>query len=504
MAQKANHFAPGRFTIPLLCLLLVVIYNANLRPIASLDTVPARLLPFSLILRGNVYLDDWVQPYLGAKVERFGIYFVTRAHDHWMSRYPIVMPVLITPLYLVPAWWVSGQPSVLSPWSLILVAETMEKLSASLIAALSVVVLYLALRKVVPAAPSLLVALIYGLASNTWTISSQALWRQGMAELCFALLLWSLLRDPGARSYPFWVGLSLAMAAANKPAYAIFAVLFFIYFVRHHRKGLWQFCTPLFVAGSLILAYNFYFFDHILGGVPNPVAAPGDNYTAGHFQGTTAGAFVGLLLSPSRGLLIYMPWVVFSFWGAARLWKTNTFAWGRYLLAGMALVLLMHARYTDWWGGWCFGPRYLTDLMPLMAFLLVPVGPRIQAAPILRAAFVLAVAAALWVQVVGAFYYPGGRWDSAPENVDVHPQRLWDWADTQLSRTWHAPPAASEFYYRWWAYFNLRSALERARPRLQPERPPSKNHPRAARRENRRLLVPSFFGIKGEHEGSVF
>ncbi|MBZ5542768.1 MAG: hypothetical protein LAO07_03705 [Acidobacteriia bacterium] len=468
MRPRANRFAPGPATVPLLGLLLVLIYNANLRPIASLDTVPTRLLPFSLILRGNVYLDDWIQPYLGVKVEGFGVYFVRRAHGHWVSRYPILLPVLITPLYLVPAWWVSAQPPALSGQALTLVAETMEKLAASAIAALSVVVLYLALRKVSSAAHSLLVGLIYGLASNTWAISSQALWRQGMTELCFALLLWSLLRGPDARGSPFWAGLSVALAAANKPAYVIFAALLFIYFARHHRRGLWQFCAPLFVIGVLVLIYNISVLGKVFGGLPFPVSWPQEKYMTSHFQASTVGALTGLLLSPSRGLLIYSPWVVFSLWGAVRLWKAKALDWGRYILIGVVIVLILHARYTDWWGGHCFGPRYLTDLMPFLAFFLVLVVPQIQAAPILRAALVLALAAALWVQVVGAFHYPGGGWDTTPVNVDVRPDRLWDWTDTQLSRSWHAPAAAPEFCYRWGAYFSLRKALEGSGPGAQP------------------------------------
>jgi hypothetical protein len=43
----------------------------------------------------------------------------------------------------------------------------------------------------------------------------------------------------------------------------------------------------------------------------------------------------------------------------------------------------------------------------------------------------------VFAQFVGAFYYPNGNWDGEP-NVDYHPEKLWDWSDTQLMRTFSA------------------------------------------------------------------
>jgi hypothetical protein len=136
-----------------------------------------------------------------------------------MSAYPLITPVVVTPLYVLPAWWLARHSPPLYPYSraFILIADTMEKLSASLIAATSGALLFLAFRKIASRKVSLALALIYGLTSNTWAISSQALWRHGLTELSYALLLWALFHFPDLPSAPFWAGLALAMAAANKP-----------------------------------------------------------------------------------------------------------------------------------------------------------------------------------------------------------------------------------------------------------------------------------------------
>jgi hypothetical protein len=442
-------------TFACVLLLLFVIYNLNLRTIGWDDSYPARFLPFSLLLDHSVYLDQWIQH----RQERpllHGMYFAARSHGHWISAYPIITPVVVTSLYVLPAWWVSRQSPPIYPYSLefVLIASTMEKVSASLIAAMSGAVLFLAFRKIASAKVSLAVALIYGLTSNTWAISSQALWRHGLTELSFAFLLWALFRVSDSRRAPLWAGLALAVAAANKPLEAIMIVPFLFCFGRRSWKGLFMFLTPLLLLGSLVFSYNLYFFARPLGVYPTSPAGYGSFAGEGRarlpfFTGFGIG-LAGLLVSPSRGLLIYTPWTAFAFWGATKIWKEKCPGWGRPLLMALTAIFVVQAGFgEEWFGGWCFGPRYLTDLLPFLAWFLVPLWTSIWSRPVLRAAFVATVAIALWVQVVGAFYYPSGNWDESPINVDLQPRRLWDWSDNQILRSWNAGPAAPTLLDEW-------------------------------------------------------
>ena len=440
-----------------LLLLLLVIYNSNFRTNGSQDAFPARFLPFSLLLDHSLYLDQWLQRGVAGPLGVTGAYVAAKSHGHLMSSYPIITSVVVTPLYVLPAWWLSRQSPPLYPYSrtFFLIVNTMEKLSASLIAAMSGALLFLAFRKIASRNVSLVVVLIYGLAGNTWAISSQALWRHGLTELSFAFLLWALFRVPDSPSAPFWAGLALAVATANRPEDVILIVPFLLYFGRGQWKNWLLFLTPLVALGSLVLAYNLYFFAKLLGGYPGPTL--GADFGA-HFP-FLARAAVGLpgsLVSPSRGLLIYTPWVAFAFWGAARLWKEKSFGWSRPLIVALAAILVVQAGATNWWGGYCFGPRFSTDLLPFLAWFLLPVWASIRVRPVLRVAFAATVAIALWVQVVGAFYYPAGNWDAWPVSVDREPQRCWDWSDTQVLRSWKAGPAPPLLLNQWERLLQLR------------------------------------------------
>jgi hypothetical protein len=442
-----------------LLLFLFVIYNSNLRTIGSQDTIPARFLPFSLLLNHNLYLDQWIQPRVVGDLGVGGTYFVKKSHGHWMSTYPIVTPLLVTPLYVLPAWWLSRQSPPLDPGSptFILIANTMEKLSASLIAALSGAVLFLALRRIAPRKVSLVVALIYGLASNTWTISSQGLWRHGLTELSISFLLWALFRLPDSPSAPFWAGLALIVAAANKPLEGVLIVAFLLYFVACRQwKNSLLFLAPSFALGLPVLAFNLHFFAKLAGGYGMPHFFKG-GVTHFPFWDRLGAGLSGSMLSPSRGLLDYSPWVAFAFWGAAKLWKEKRPAWSRPLILALVPIWVLQVRAVYWWGGWCFGPRYFTDLLPFFAWFLVPVWNSLRARPLLRVVFAATVAFALWVQVVGAFYYPAGNWDGWPTNVDVEPQRCWDWSDSQVLRSWRAGPATPFLLNDWEELLQARS-----------------------------------------------
>jgi hypothetical protein len=443
-----------------LLLLLLVIYNSNFRTIRTDDSFPARFLPFSILLNHNLYLDQWMQRRLAQPLGPYGAYFAAQSHGHWMSRYPIITPLVVTPLYVLPAWWISRQSPPLHPYSFgyVLVADTMEKLSASLIAALSGALLFLAFRKIASRSVSLAVALIYGMASNTWAISSQALWRQGLTELSFAFLLWALFRLPDSPRAPFWAGLALAVAAANKPLEAILIVPVLLYFGRRRWKNSLLFLTPLAALGSIVFAYNLYFFAKPKGAYEvMPLGTGGDTHFA--FLARLGIGLSGSLVSPSRGLLVYMPWVAFAFWGAARLWKEKSPGWSRPLIVALAAIWVIQVGGVEWWGGWCFGPRYFTDLLPFFAWFLVPVWASIRARPVLRVAFAATVAFALWVQVVGAFYYPAGNWNGSPVDVMLEPQRCWDWSDNQLRRSWRAGPAPLYLLDHWEMLLRARAGV---------------------------------------------
>ena len=429
----------------LLTIVMVVIYLANFRFIYTGDTAAVRYVPFSILMRGRLYVDGWVEPYFRVYLDHklnYGIYFASQGRGHWMSSYPVLTPVVVSPLYIPAAWWLAHKqpPPTEQAWQFY--AEAMEKLSAAVLAALSVGIFYLAIRRVLSPKGSLFLALIFGLASPTWNIASQVLMLHAMSELSFALLLWALLHDEESGQSAFWIGLALALAVANKLSNVVVAAPIVVWFMWKHRRRLAPFFAPLVAIGGLVLAYNLYYFQSPMGAYVQAFNAVG--YSGVELRGNLFEGLAGLLLSPNRGMFIYVPWTLLSIAGAVRLWRDNPYTWGRFLIVGVVAHYVMYAKLDRWYAGYTFGPRYMTDVMPLLAFFLVPLWNEFTNRRLMKAALVATVALAFAVQLIGVYYYPNGDWNSKPVSVDDMPQRVWDWRDLQIVRTFRAGPAPTK------------------------------------------------------------
>src|SRR5207247_2717844 len=132
---------------------------ANFRFIYTGDTAAVRYVPFSILMRGGLHVDGWIEPYFRPHLEHklnYGIYFASQSHGHWMSNYPILTPVVVTPLYVPAAWWLAHKQPPPSDEAWRFYAEAMEKLSAAVIAAISVGIFYLAIRKILTPNASLI------------------------------------------------------------------------------------------------------------------------------------------------------------------------------------------------------------------------------------------------------------------------------------------------------------------------------------------------------------
>jgi len=397
-----------------LCCLLV--YNANRRAISAGDTYPARYLPFAIWRYHSVLLDPVATLTAQGRGDT-AFWMVHVPGGHVISLYPVVLPVLIAPLYL-PAvgtlrlrGWTDGR--------LDHVARVMEKLSASLIAALSASLLYLLLRRRAAAPVALLLTLAYAFGTTTWVIGSQALWQHGMAELLVigALLL---LTGPCTAPRALAAGLLCGLIAGNRPPDAILAAALGAYglFWAGRRAALLAAAAALPM--GLVLLYN-------LGVAHNLAGGYGRVGKATFLQHDLLSGLGGLLFSPTRGLFVFSPFLLFL----VLAWRHPPRDRGERGLtlamsAGVVLQLLLYAK-ADWRGGISWGPRYMTDLLPLLLWMLVPVVAALRGFG--RTCFLLAVGAAIAIEAIGAFWYTGAT-DSAIFAVASGPHQMraaWDW-----------------------------------------------------------------------------
>ena len=93
----------------LVFLVAFLVYNANLRYIASFDSLASSLLPFRILSGHGLALEELkgVPPSVSYSI-------VQSRTGSWISFYPVVTPLLVTPLYVPAAAWVArgGDPEI--------------------------------------------------------------------------------------------------------------------------------------------------------------------------------------------------------------------------------------------------------------------------------------------------------------------------------------------------------------------------------------------------------
>ena len=301
-------------------------------------------------------------------------------------------------------------------------------------AAGSAALLFLLLDRLTSRRIALVLTGAYALGTSVWSISSQALWQHTAGGLFLVLAVLFLQRwNENRKSVKLlalsglWAGLALSVRVPNLFLAGAIAVVLLVRGAGF--RALAAFLAPVICFGLLTSAWNLWLFQDLRGYASVPIA-----------EQPLAG-LAGLLFSPSRGLLVYCPFVAFAAVGIVAWWK------GAYRNLSLLLTvsaifcvatLALVSTWPMWWGGHCWGPRLLTEMTPFLILLMVPAMNMVMARRWLGAVFACLLLYSVSLQFVGAFFYPNGYWEDLPVNADFHPQRFWDWSDNPIRRSLQA------------------------------------------------------------------
>jgi len=410
------------------CVALLV-YNANLRVISTGDSLPARFLPLAVWGDGTLYLDDLRE----VTTQRLqGSYWILYApNGHFASMYPVVTPLLVTPLYGPAVLYLQEEG-----WdydNVSRVGKLMEKLAASFVASLAVGWMYLLLRRRVEQRDALLLTGAFALGTSTWTTSSQALWQHGPAELLLVAALWFVTGEP-SRTNALMAGLATGLLVANRPPDVVLAAGLSLYALFWARRRAALFALAAAVPPLLALAYNLATFHRPAGGY----AAGGVG--ARFFSGDVLPGIAGLLVSPAVGLFVFCPFLLFLPLLFHRSLEDRKYRLLTLILAASVAAQIVLYASTDWRAGFSYGPRFLTDAVPALVWMLAPVLPSLGR--LTRPVFLTCCLFAATMQYVGAFHYSGVS-----------------------SITYYTPPTGPDTFRNAWEPENAAFLLEARNPR---------------------------------------
>jgi hypothetical protein len=362
---------------------IYVLALANGRIHTSGDNAATRLLGMVLVREHTIDLSR-LPEYQGEPLH----YSALRVGNRVLPVYPIGTALVSVP-YVAAALAIRDPGPVLPPR----LVNRWEKHLSALLAATATAALFLALRRIAGEPAALGAAFVFAFATTAFSSMSQALWSTTGEVLFLCLALWLVLPDEGGAARSLGAGLLLGAAFLCRPTALAAAAAIGLGLVARGRRGTGWYALGVTVSTVAVVTVLYALYGH-------PLGAYGlmHRTTWGH---NVAEGLLGTLLSPSRGLLVFCPYLLLCLiaWPgrsaipALRPWLlAATFA--------VAMNYIVVSVFDHWHGGWSIGPRLLTEATPFLAVLTVPAWLQLAHRPWLRAPFLLAVAFAAGTQLL--------------------------------------------------------------------------------------------------------
>lgn len=342
------------------------------------------------ILRGDLWLDHGLS---GDWWNKWG----------WKGR-PFNPHGLGQPIAAIPFWYLGRAleryVSVASPQ---LVRRAAVTLLCPVVTAITVgLVFWFARRLGHSRQPAFAAAILFAAASPAWPYARYYFSEPLASLLLLAALyyLWAARAGAGLSAVAA-AGALAGFAGLTRPALWPLVLLGAVLTSAHGRTS--QRWAPgvyaLFLLPSLAL---FAWYNYARFGSPFEQWPGGPNRLSLH---TLPIGLYGQLLSPGKSVFLYCPLLIIALIGWRGLWRRDRLAAGA--AAGVFCYhLFLYSAWTDWPGGWCWGPRFLFATLPL-AWLAVPDGlERMWRKQTLRAiaAAIALLSLAMQVLAVSAFY----------------------------------------------------------------------------------------------------
>ena len=324
----------------------------------------------------------------------------------------------------------------------------MQRRVAAVLMAVLASILFLTARLVLPAGWSMLVAVAGAFGTQVWSTASRVLWSHTWGSLLLSIVIFLLVASErrGRRISPFLLASLLSWMYFARPTHVIAVATVSVYMLifEYDRKAFLRYALTGAAWLALFVAYSYHHFGQVLPPYYlHSGFAFGSSFVLRPYvvKAWIIGS-VGNLISPSRGLFVYVPVVLFVAYLLVRYRKSVPSSRLTVLAIGNVVGLyIVVSGFGNWWGGHSYGPRLLTDLVPWFALLGTfgvdamihpseqPTGGR-RLVELTVGAVLLVLSVA--INARGALSWDTALWNPFPVNVDQRPERLWDWSEPQF------------------------------------------------------------------------
>lgn len=351
-------------------------------------------------------------------------YQLVKARGHVTYFFPHGSSMLSMPL--VAAINAAGVSAATPGGRLDLAGEIrIERVIASVLMAGLTCLFFATAMMMLPVSWSVVVALGASMGSQILSTASRGLWSHDWEVFLCGLIAYSLLSTEhrGSRFRPVWLGTLVAWIYFVRPTGSVTIVAVSTYVMWIHREDFIAYAATLTAWLAAFVGYWWSVFGVILSQYFVAARMRFENLAVG---------MAGNLISPSRGLFVFVPTTLFVLYLAARYRKHLTHK--PLALLALAQIVGLAIIISNFFGsqGYCYGPRYFTDAIPwfvLLAILGLDAMRYAQDASnhrmeIAAAIFLLAVSVAMNAR--GAWSWAATDW-TVSDYAAAHQTKIFDW-----------------------------------------------------------------------------
>jgi len=338
----------------------VILYKTDINslPLQSEDIIPTVFTGISIVKDRSIYLNNYyemmVSKYPQPDDSTRTPFYLKKIGDNYLSAFPILSSLVALPIFYIYLQFI---PSI--SWNDI---YFLSHLSGSFIVSLSSVLFYYLLDSILKfnKRTSILLVIAYSLATVNLPLISQGLWQHGVVQLFLVLGFIYFYK----KNY-FLMALFLGFGILARPTAAIVFIILGIFIILMkdlNLKSAANFICGILIPLSFFLIYNQVYYQDI-----SNQGYAGQLFVS--WMGNFPESFFGIWLSPSKGILIYSPVLIFSLIAIYKGFKKE-----EYLKISFWVILLhtlVLSKWKHWYGGFGFGYRMISDILP---FLVLPLG----------------------------------------------------------------------------------------------------------------------------------
>jgi hypothetical protein len=313
------------------------------------------------------------------------------------------------------------------------------------VAAAIVGVLFLIAAELLPLPAAAVATIVAALGSPIWSTLSRGMSSNTWHVLLLSFAALEMLRAAhrGREIHAARLATLLALAYLSRPATSVTIACVTVWMLIRHPRRFVVYAVTGAAWAALFFAYSFVQFGVALPSYYRLAARLSPEWIWSSATGT--------LFSPSRGLLVYSPIVLWVGWILARYRRALRFPdLATVACACIGGTFLATTTWRVWWGGHSYGPRLSADFIPwifLLAVVALDARRDVIGVPSAMARRRLELAVGVLLGIASATLHAPGAlqvqallWNERLGPEQYEPPLLWDWRYPQFLAAYRMPP----------------------------------------------------------------